>query len=99
MTAEMLVVGWVVLVGAFVLAAFVLVDRIRGTRPAPGAVRVGQVVVHTRDEHSIEGLLVGEDDGWVRLEQARLVDGDAEPVALAGSVRVPAGNVRFVQEV
>ena len=53
--------------------------------------------VHTKDDQTLEGLLVlASVDGLV-LWSATLVD--KQPVSLAGEVFVPRENVRFVQTV
>ena len=57
------------------------------------------VIVHTRDDRSIEGVQILVDGWGILLGASRLLNEGAEPdVALDGDVRIPLANVRFVQE-
>lgn len=57
------------------------------------------VIVHTRDDRSIEGVQMLRDDWGILLGAAKLLNEGAEPdIALSGDVRIPLANVRMVQE-
>lgn len=61
--------------------------------PAPN------VVVHTRDDQSIEGVLLSRDTERLRLGNPKMLGEGAErDVPLAGEVWIPIINVRMVQE-
>lgn len=57
------------------------------------------VVVHTVDDRSVEGVQMLRDEWGILLGAAKLLNEGAEPdVALSGDIRIPLGNVRMVQE-
>lgn len=58
-----------------------------------------KVIVHTRDDRSVEGVQMLRDGWGILLGAARLLNEGAEPdVSLSGDVRIPLANIRMVQE-
>ncbi|HOU22673.1 MAG TPA: hypothetical protein PLN42_00310 [Anaerolineae bacterium] len=56
-----------------------------------------QVIVTTKTDRSIRGLLWRRRRGYLVLKQAELLRAKAEPVAMDGDVVIEAANVDFVQ--
>lgn len=70
-----------------------LVWKVRGKR---------MVRVHCEDRpgtpvSTFEGILVGRWGGHYVLLSSKIVNGEADPVQLAGTVEIPAERVVFVQ--
>lgn len=56
-----------------------------------------RIIVHTRDDQSIEGVLMKCVDDGLILRAARLLGSDGKQTAMAGEVFVPRENVAFTQ--
>jgi hypothetical protein len=56
-----------------------------------------QVIVTTKTDRSIRGLLWRRRRGYLVLKQAELLRAKAEPVAMDGDVVIEAANVDFLQ--
>jgi hypothetical protein len=57
------------------------------------------VIVHTRDDRSIEGVQMLRDQWGVLLGAAKLLnEGSEQDVPLSGDIRIPLANIRMVQE-
>jgi hypothetical protein len=57
------------------------------------------VIVHTRDDRSIEGIQMLRDGWGILLGAAKLLNEGAEPdVSLSGDIRIPLANIRMIQE-
>lgn len=56
-----------------------------------------QVIVTTKTDRSIRGLLWRRRRGYLVLKQAELLRAKADPVAMDGDVVIEAANVDFLQ--
>lgn len=57
------------------------------------------VIVHTRDDRSVEGVQMLRDGWGILLGAAKLLNEGAEPdVSLSGDIRIPLTNIRMIQE-
>lgn len=57
------------------------------------------VIVHTRDDRSIEGVQMLRDQWGILLGAAKLLnEGSEQDVPLSGNVRIPLENIRMSQE-
>lgn len=56
-----------------------------------------RIVVHTRDDQSIEGVLMERTEDGVILRAAKLLNGAGPPTQMAGETWVPRENVAFAQ--
>jgi aromatic ring hydroxylase len=73
--------------------------RRSGEKPTPTwleAVTGRSVLVHTKDDRTIEGVIVLEAEDGIVLRGCKL-HGQGAPVGMAGDVYVPAANVTLVQ--
>lgn len=77
------------------------IDRLRTVQDEPvkwlESVLRKRIIVHTRDNQSVDGSLVSTmDDGFV-LRAARLLNQGAPATTMAGEVFIPRENVAFAQ--
>lgn len=56
-----------------------------------------RIIVHTRNDQSIEGVLMECLDDGLILRAARLLGADGKQTTIAGEVFVPRENVAFTQ--
>jgi hypothetical protein len=61
------------------------------------ALMATQVIVHTTDDRSIEGLLVMESTKGIILRNAKLLDEGRAPVPMAGETWLPKESIFIVQ--
>lgn len=86
-----------VAVVSWALLALVVIALLVSRGPGPSLVKK-TVVVHTKDEKTIRGILHGKyADRWV-LRDAVLVHAGGTEQALGGLQHVLVGNVSFAQE-
>lgn len=77
------------------LVGLYLILRPRRQYPEPHP----NVIVHTRDDRSIEGVQMLRDGWGILLGAAKLLNEGAEPdVSLSGDIRIPLANIRMIQE-
>lgn len=56
-----------------------------------------RVVIHTKDDNSLEGSLWETTDDGLILRAAQLLNANGAPTAMAGEVFIPRLNVAFAQ--
>ncbi len=56
-----------------------------------------KIVVHTRNDQSIEGVLMEQTRDGVILRAAQLLGSDGKRTTMAGEVFVPRENIAFAQ--
>lgn len=61
------------------------------------AVLTKQVILHLKDDNTIEGALMAVTGDGVILRTAELRNRDNAPVAMAGEVFIPRENIAFAQ--
>ena len=61
------------------------------------AVMTKRIIVHLRNDQSIDGSLVSRMDDGIVLRAAKLLDGSAGGTAMAGEVFIPREQVAFAQ--
>jgi hypothetical protein len=91
--------AWIVL--AFLVLYAIVVTRLAWQlRPKPKYPEPHpNVIVHTRDDRSIEGVQMLRDGWGILLGAAKLLNEGAEPdVSLSGDIRIPLANIRMIQE-
>ncbi len=61
------------------------------------SVMTKRIIVHTKQDQSIDGSLVARMDDGIILRAARLLNSGANPTSMAGEVFIPRENVAFAQ--
>lgn len=56
-----------------------------------------RIVLHTRNDQSVEGVLMEQTPDGVILRASRLLGEDGKATAMAGEVWIPRENVAFAQ--
>jgi hypothetical protein len=69
------------------------------SEPDPWLARVlkRQIIVHTRSDQSIEGVLMEQSPDGLILRAAYLLEDNGRKTSIAGETWVPRGNVSFAQ--
>lgn len=62
-----------------------------------GRVLKKRIIVHTRQDQSIEGVLMEHVEDGLILRAANLLLGDGKKTTMAGEVFVPRENIAFAQ--
>jgi hypothetical protein len=82
--------------GALLILALVALARQQFSGPS---LVKKTVVVHTKDERTIRGVLLGEYADRVTLTEAVVMTSSASEQPLGGLQHVPINNVSFMQEI
>lgn len=61
------------------------------------AVMTKRIIVHLRDDSTIDGSLMANTSDGIILRAAQLLTAGNSPVAMAGEVFIPRENVAFAQ--
>lgn len=72
-------------------------DGLRDGESWLGRVLKKRIVVHTRQDQSIEGVLMEQLEDGLILRAANLLGGDGKRTTMAGEVFIPRENVAFAQ--
>lgn len=91
-------VAIIVLAACLVAVVLVLSALLVRSRLDPGPPLTSKTVwVHTREDRTIRGVLIGQHADRVTLREAAVVHKDGETPA--GLVHIPIGQIHFMQEI
>jgi hypothetical protein len=75
-------------------------ERRKGRQEAQNTTLVAKtVIVHTRDDRSLKGCMIGDHADRLSLHAASYLSPGGGETSLQGTVHVPRANVAFLQEI